>query len=68
MRTVTLGQMLGAELFEWVYDQHSTGRLTDDILRKKLEEKREFLANHGVDADYAYYAVLYVLSASGRGG
>ncbi len=62
MKTATLGEMLGPELIEWVYKEYVKDRLTNERLRAKLEESRVFLADRGVDAGYAYYAVIYVLS------
>lgn len=61
MRTVTLGEMLGPELVDWVFAEFSNDRLTNDKLREKLESNRALLENKGVDAGYAYYATLYVL-------
>ncbi len=62
MKTVTLGEMLGPELIEWVYKEYSDGRLTKKRLRAEMETYRSSLAAKGVDAGYAYYAVIYVLS------
>lgn len=65
-RYVTLPEMLGAELADWIFEEYSAGRLTLPILKSKLRENEDFLLSRGVVADYAYYAVQHVFDQLGR--
>ena len=65
MKTVTLPEMLGPDLFAWLEKQLESKTLTLPLLRAKLEADSAFLAERGIDAGYAYYAVQHVLSRSG---
>ena len=66
MKTVTLPEMLGPDLFAWLEKQLKNKTLTLPLLRSKLEEHRAALLERGVDAGYAYYAVQHVLDMAGH--
>lgn len=65
-RMVTLPEMLGKDLADWVINEQNTGRLTLPKLKAKLRENEEFLLKREVVADYAYYAIQHVFSSLGH--
>lgn len=66
MRHVTIPEMIGEDLANWVINEHNGGRLTLPKLKAKLRENEEFLLKREVVADYAYYAIQHVFNTLGH--
>jgi len=59
---VTIPEMIGEDLSNWVVDEHNAGRLTLPLLKAKLRENEAFLLEREVVADFAYYAIQHVFN------